>query len=60
MKTLHILKKEPDHITNVLISNMGTPDEKEEMTLFRLYDERIDYEALIDLIFEHDNVISWW
>ena len=60
MKILHIVKKEPDHITDVLISAMGAPDEKEGMTIFRLYNEQIDYEKLIDLIFEHDSVISWW
>ena len=32
----------------------------EEATLFELYDEQADYEKLIDLIFQHDKIISWW
>jgi hypothetical protein len=32
----------------------------EEATVFELYDEHADCEKLIDLIFEHDKIISWW
>ena len=32
----------------------------EEATVFELYDEQADCDKLIDLIFAHDNIISWW
>lgn len=32
----------------------------EEATLFEFYDEEADCEKLIDLIFEHEKIISWW
>jgi len=57
MKTLHILKTEPDNNTNTFLDIIS---EREEATLFRLFEEEADYEKLIDLIFEHDKVISWW
>jgi len=49
MKTLHILKTEPDN------NSQG-----QETTVFKLYDEDADYEKLIDLIFEYDKTVSWW
>ena len=57
MKMLHILKSEPDNNTNVL---MGILSEGNEETVFSLYEGNPDYEELIDLIFAHDQVISWW
>ena len=57
MKTLHILKTEPDNNTNTFLDIIS---EGEEATLFRLFEEQADYEKLIDLIFEHDKIISWW
>ena len=59
MKILHILKTEPDNTTKALISAFGDSQDEEE-TVFKLYDEQADCEKLIDLIFEHDKVISWW
>ena len=57
MKLLHILKSEPDHTTKILIDIMS---EGEEATEFNLYNNPADYGKLIDLIFEHDKIISWW
>ena len=59
MKTLHILKTEPDDNTKALMSALGE-SQGEETTVFRLYEEQADYERLIDLVFEHDKIISWW
>jgi len=59
MKILHILKTEPEKTTRALMSALGSSQE-EEATLFELYDEQADCEKLIDLIFEHDKIISWW
>ncbi|MBW1735584.1 MAG: hypothetical protein JRJ09_17555 [Deltaproteobacteria bacterium] len=57
MKLLHILKTEPDETTTTL---KGVLSQGRETTEFPLYDGEPDYEKLIDLIFEHDEVISWW
>ena len=59
MKTLHILKTEPDNNTKVLMTALGEPRGK-EATVFALFDERADFEKLIDLIFEHEKIFSWW
>ena len=60
MKTLHILKTKPNHNTKILMSAMGSSQVEEKDTVFELYDAQADYEKLIDLIFEHKKIISWW
>jgi len=57
MKLLHILKSEPDANTKTL---MAIVSEGNEASQFPLHDVHVDYEALIDTIFAHDKVISWW
>ncbi|MEE8480016.1 MAG: hypothetical protein V3T59_02120 [Desulfobacterales bacterium] len=57
MRLLHILKSEPDENTRTL---MGILSEGEENNILCLYEEDADYERLVDMIFEHDRVISWW
>ena len=57
MRLLHILKSEPEDNTQTLMEILS---KGEETTIFPLYEEEPDYEKLIDLIFEHDKVISWW
>jgi hypothetical protein len=57
MKTLHILKTEPDNNTRALIDSIS---QGEESAIFRMYDENVDYEKLIELIFEYDKTVSWW
>lgn len=57
MKLLHILKSEPDENTRILMEIVSGG---EEATEFNLYDETADYEKLIDMIFEHEKVITWW
>jgi len=57
MKLLNILKSEPDENTRTFIEILS---EGEEATEFSLYEEAADYEKLIDMIFEHDKVITWW
>ena len=59
MKILHILKTEPDNNTKNLMAALGEPRGK-ETTVFALFDELADYEKLIDLIFEHEKIFSWW
>lgn len=57
MKLLHILKSKPADNTKTLMDILS---EGNEISEFPLYDEQADYEKLIDAIFEHDKVISWW
>ncbi len=59
MKVLHILRSEPDQNTKVFLSAFSKSQELEN-TVFNFYEEPVDYEKLLDLIFEHEKVISWW
>lgn len=57
MKLLYILRSKPDKNTESLMNILA---EGEEPSIYPLYDEEVDHEKLIDMIFEHDKVISWW
>ena len=57
MTLLHILKSEPDGNTKTLIESLSAGEDSE---LFPLYKGEVDYDNLLDLIFAHDRVISWW
>ncbi len=57
MKTLHILKSEPDENTRVFLDILA---EGENTTPFPLYEKDADYDRLIELIFENDRTVSWW
>ena len=57
MKILHILKSEPDDNTSVLIDIMSGD---RDAVLYPIYEEDADYERMLDLVFDSDQVISWW
>lgn len=57
MKVLFIYKTEPDEITKLLCKKLG---EGNEVIEFNLYDNNVDYNKLLDLVFEADKVITWW
>ena len=57
MKSLHILKSEPDQNTKLLMDIISGD---EESGTFSLHEADPDYEKLIDLIFEYDRVVTWW
>ena len=57
MKLLHILKSEPDETTRTFMEILSEGEEAHE---FSLYEDTADYGKLIDMIFEHDRVITWW
>ncbi|MGD8229394.1 MAG: hypothetical protein PVH82_04225 [Desulfobacteraceae bacterium] len=57
MKLLHILKSDPDENTRTFMEILSEGEEAAELNL---YEEGADYEKLIDMIFEHDKVITWW
>jgi len=56
MSTLHILRSEPDEQVLELIREV-TPGELETCAL---YGESTNYDDLVEEIFSHDHVISWW
>lgn len=56
-KMLHILKTEPDQLQTDLMDMLSKGNEVKQVVL---YDASADYEALVDLIFESDQVITWW
>ena len=57
MKVLHIYKTEPDEAVQTLARAWNDGN---EVTEFHLHQTPVDYERLIDLIFENDNVLSWF
>lgn len=57
MRILHIYKTEPDETTKTLVKILS---EGEDVTEFDLFKDNVDYGKLLDLIFEHDKVITWW
>ena len=56
MSTLHILRSEPDDQLEELIQAVTAG----EPTTVALYREPIDYDQLVQEIFGHDQVMSWW
>ncbi len=56
MKVLHILRSEPDEVVKNLIKASSEGNEAQQ---FELYKEDVDYDTLIELVFEHDKVICW-
>ncbi len=56
MKTLHILKSEPDESVEEILEAFS----EEEVTTIRLFEGEVDWAALVDDIFSHDKVICWW
>jgi hypothetical protein len=57
MKILHILKSEPDETVEKLSVVMSMED---PTSVVMLYDNPVDWSALVDQIFGSDKVICWW
>jgi hypothetical protein len=57
MKILHILKSAPDETIEKLI---GYLSEDSEATVKPLFQGNVDWHRLVDDVFSHDKVISWW
>lgn len=57
MKILEILRSEPDENTSKIIE---VHKQDNEVKVVELYSGDQDYAALVDDIFAHDKVISWW
>ena len=59
-KMLHILKSEPDDLQRTLMYTLSLGYSCLQFPLFEMDDMAPDYEELIDLIFDFDEVITWW
>jgi hypothetical protein len=57
MKLLHIFRSKPTDEVLMLTKPLS---EENETTQFPLYEKAVDYDRLVELIFSHDKVISWW
>ena len=58
-KMLHILKSDPDDLQRTLMYTLSLGYSCLQFPLFDFDGETPDYEELIDLIFEFDEVITW-
>jgi len=59
-KMLHILKSPPDDLQRSLMYALSLGYGCLQFPLFDVDEEPVDYEELLDLIFEFDETISWW
>jgi hypothetical protein len=57
VKILHILRSEPDETVEKLTVAMSTEN---TASVVMLYEDPVDWPALVDKIFENDKVICWW
>jgi hypothetical protein len=60
-KILHLLKTEPDDMQRTLMDSFSKGETNLEIPLYEKDgNENVDYDEIIDLIFEYDQVIAWW
>jgi hypothetical protein len=59
-KMMHILKSPPDDLQRTLMYNLSLGYNCLQFPLFDVEGEGPDYEELVDLIFDFDEVVSWW
>jgi hypothetical protein len=57
MKILHVFRHPPDEETKDLVA---ITSREREATEFSLYQPPVDYRRLLELVLNHDQVISWW
>ena len=57
MKILYLLRSRPDLTVEKLMQTITNGDQSQ---VRKLYEDKIDWSKLVDDIFEHDKVISWW
>ena len=58
-KMLHILNARPNETQRVLMNALSLGYHTLEFPLFEEHTEG-DYDELVELIFEHDQIINWW
>ena len=57
MKVLQILRSEPDEMVRIFVQEISRGKESQE---FPLFEGDVDYDKLIEDIFECKRVICWW
>ncbi len=57
MKILHIYRSKP---TEEVLKLANILSEGNEAETFPLYEGEVDYAKLVEFIFSHDKVVSWW
>jgi uncharacterized membrane protein YvbJ len=57
MKILYLLRSQPDVTVEKFMQTITNGDQAK---VTELYEDTIDWSQLVDDIFEHDKVISWW
>ena len=57
MKILHVYRSEPDSDTQQLAAIIS---EGREASEFKLYTEEVDYDRLVDMVFDADKTVCWW
>ena len=57
MKFLHILRSEPDGLVRRFVKEMSSGGNGKEVPL---YLGSVDYDRLLDEVFQSDMVICWW
>jgi uncharacterized membrane protein YvbJ len=57
MKILYILRTRPDVTVEKFMQTITNGDQSQ---VRKLYEDKIDWSKLVDDIFDHDRVISWW
>lgn len=56
MSTLHVLRSEPDEQVRELMRVVAGGENKQ----VALYRGDVDYDRLVEELFNHDRVICWW
>lgn len=57
VKILHIFRSEPDETVQNIVKSTTNGDESK---VTELYQDNIDWFRLVDDIFSHQKVVSWW
>jgi len=57
VKILHILRSEPDEMVRMFIREISQGEDSVEIPLYR---GEVDYDRVVEDIFDSDRVISWW
>ena len=57
MKILHILRSKPDEMTRNIIQRSFEDAQNIEMPL---YEENVNYDKLLEEIFNSNKVVCWW
>ena len=55
MKVLYILRSEPDDNRQKMMDLAG---EGKEVMVLRLYEGHVDYDKFVDMLFDHDRVVT--